>query len=82
MESSLLDNIRRGIAEGVYRKGLNENFIARMYFIGMTGIKDQVIFPQELFGSEELTELFLEYHLRAIVTAQGLEILNSFIKTN
>ena len=82
VESSLLDNIRRGIAEGVYRQGLNETFIARMYFIGMTGIKDQVIFPQELFGSEELTELFLEYHLRAIVTAQGLEILNSFIKTN
>lgn len=82
VETSLLDNIRRGIAEGVYRQGLNENFIARMYFIGMTGIKDQVIFPQELFGAEELTELFLEYHLRAIVTAQGLEILNSFIKHN
>lgn len=80
VESSLLDNIRRGIAEEVYRKGLNENFIARMYFIGMTGIKDQVIFPQELFGSEELTELFLEYHLRAIVTQKGLEILNTFIK--
>ena len=82
VESSLLDNIRRGVAEEIYRKGMNEDFIARMYFIGMTGIKDQVIFPKELFGSEELTELFLEYHLRAIVTAKGLEIVNNFVKHN
>ena len=82
VESSILENIRRGMSEGMYRKGLNEDFIARMYFNGMTGIKDRVIFPENMFGPEELTELFLEYHLRSIVTGKGLEILETFIKHN
>ena len=80
VEWSLVENIRRGISEGVYRKEIREDFIGRIYFIGMTGIKDEVIFPKEMFGAEELTELFLEYHLRAIVTKKGLDILETFIK--
>ena len=38
-----------------------------MYFNGMTGIKDEAIFPTELFTMEYLMESYLEYHLRAIV---------------
>ena len=82
VEASLSENIRRGIAEGYYRSEIRENFIARMYFIGMTGIKDRVIFPKEMFAAEELTESFLEYHLRAIVTDKGLQILKPFINHN
>lgn len=80
VEWSLEENISRGIAQGYYRPGIREDFTGRMYFIGMTGIKDEVVFPRSLFGGEELTELFLEYHLRAIVTKKGREVLESIIK--
>ena len=48
----------------------------------MTGIKDEVIFPSDKFKMEYLIENFLEYHLRAIVTEEGFEILNQFITKN
>lgn len=81
VESSITENLQRGISEGVYLEDLKLSFIARIYFIGMTGIKDRIIFPEEMFVPEELTELFLEYHLRSIVTEKGLEKLNNLIKT-
>lgn len=80
VETSITENLQRGVSEGLYRKGLESAFIARIYFIGMTGIKDKVIFPEKMFASEELTELFLEYHLRSIVTEKGLEKLKILIE--
>ena len=48
----------------------------------MTGIRDISIFPEELFDKNYLFESYLEYHLRAIVTKTGLNLLNNFIKSN
>ena len=48
----------------------------------MTGIRDISIFPEDLFDKNYLFESYLEYHLRAIVTNKGLNLLNNFIKSN
>ena len=48
----------------------------------MTGIKDNMFFPTEHYQMDYLMESYLEYHLRAIVTEKGLEILNQFITKN
>ena len=48
----------------------------------MTGIKDERLFPQEMFNMNYLMESYLEYHLRAIVTKKGIQILNKFITSN
>ena len=45
----------------------------------MTGIKDEAIFPSSKYQMAYLMESFLEYHLRAIVTDNGMKILNVFI---
>jgi AcrR family transcriptional regulator len=73
-------NISRGIEQGLYRSNLDPDFIGRLYFIGITGIKDQTIFPIEKFSPKYLTEEYLEYHLRGIVTEKGLSTLKKFIK--
>ena len=39
------------------------DFISRMYFTGMTGIKDNMFFPPEAYQMEYLMESYLEYHL-------------------
>lgn len=72
----IITNIERGIASGSYRKDINHKFIARMYYVGIMGIKDEEIFPRELFKQKELMEYVLDYHIRAIATPQGIEILN------
>lgn len=82
MHSSVEDSLKHGVETGVFRDTIDVDFISRMYFTGMTGIKDNMFFPPEHYQMEYLMESYLEYHLRAIVTEKGFKILNQFIKTH
>ncbi len=79
MHESVSDSLKKGIETEVFRTNIDVEFISRLYFNGMTGIKDETIFPREKFSMEYLIENFLEYHLRAIVTENGMKIVNNFI---
>ncbi len=72
-------NLEKGIAEGLYRSNLSVEFVSRIYFVGVNGIKDDTLFPLNKFPKVQLMDDYLEYHLRGIVTAKGLEILKKFI---
>ncbi len=82
MHSSVQESLQQGVDTGVFRDTIDVDFISRMYFIGMTGIKDNMFFPPEQYQMEYLMESYLEYHLRAIVTEKGFKILNQFITNN
>nr|WP_321415070.1 TetR/AcrR family transcriptional regulator [uncultured Allomuricauda sp.] len=75
-------NVRRGMQMGIYRDNLNEEFVSRIYFTGITSLKDNGLFPTEIFSKVELMDYYLEYHLRGIVTPEGRKILNSIINSN
>ena len=80
MEDQIKDNLKRGIAQGLYREDLPLDFTSRIYFVGMLGIKDRDLFPESDYTTNELIEKHLEYHLRAIVTDKGRSSLNKFLK--
>lgn len=82
MQASVEESLKKGVDTLLFRPNIDVDFISRMYFNGMTGIKDQSIFPKEKFNMDYLMENYLEYHLRAIVTEKGLTILNNFITQN
>ncbi|NNK11185.1 MAG: TetR/AcrR family transcriptional regulator [Flavobacteriaceae bacterium] len=82
MKGCVVDNIKRGIAMGIYIPTLNVDFIARIYFSGVTSIKDHTLFPEDEFPKTQLMDDYLEYHLRGIVTSQGRQILNDIIHSN
>lgn len=82
MHESVSESLQNGKDSGVFRSNIDIEFISRLYFNGMTGIKDENIFAREKFNMEYLMESFLEYHLRAIVTEKGFDILNQFITKN
>ncbi|CAM3251791.1 TetR/AcrR family transcriptional regulator [Aequorivita lipolytica] len=73
-------NLRRGIEQGLYRSNLDIDFIARLYFLGIHGTKNQNLFPIEKFSTKFISEEYLEYHLRGIVTPEGFITLKKFIK--
>ena len=79
MQECVVDNIKRGLEDGLFRPNINVDFVSRIYFNGVTGIKDSNVFPTTLFEPKELFEHFLEYHLRGIVTPKGRQILNNLI---
>lgn len=82
MKECVVENIKRGINLGFYRGNLNIDFIARIYFSGVTSIKDSTLFPPENFPKEQLIDEYLEYHLRGIVTPKGRNKLNNLINSN
>ncbi|MDD7887938.1 TetR/AcrR family transcriptional regulator [Flavivirga sp. 57AJ16] len=82
MHDSVKESLQKGVDTELFRSNINVDFISRMYFNGMTGIKDASIFPSEIYTLNYLMESYLEYHLRAIVTQKGLNILNKFITSN
>ncbi len=71
-------SLKEGVATGLFRANLNIPFIARLYFNGMMGIKDQRLFPADMFQHSQLMSDYLEYHLRAICTESGMAIYNTF----
>ena len=82
MQNCVVDNLKRGMEMGIYRPSLNINFIARIYFTGVTSIKDHTLFPEDEFPKIQLMDDYLEYHLRGIVTPEGRKILNEIIHSN
>ena len=76
---SIEENLERGIATGDYRPNIPVDFISRIYFVGITGLKNPELFRSQSSGLTILYNNFLEYHLRAIATPAGLEKLKQFI---
>lgn len=82
LEDQIKENLKRGIADGIYRKDLPLDFMSRIYFVGMLGIKDREFFPENDYSTSELIEKHLEYYLRAIVTEKGRATLINLLKSN
>ena len=82
MQTCVVDNLKTGIQQELYRSTINIDFISRLYFQGTLAIKDNDAFPSNKFSMTMLMDNYLEYHLRGICTPKGLEILNKFITSN
>lgn len=73
-------SIRKGIDMGLFRSDIDIDFVTRIFFNGIRGIKDIELFPIEEFKIDLLLLNFSEYHLRAICTDQGIGKLNEYKK--
>ncbi len=79
---SILASLEHGVASGVFKDTIDIDFISRMYYTGMTGIRDNMSFPPGKYKTHYLMENYLHYHLKAITTKKGEKMLNNLINTN
>ena len=77
-----IENIKKGKEQGLYRADLDIDFVTRIYFIGVTGIKDKDYFPLVNYSMQTLTAFFLEYHLRGICSEKGIIELEKQLEKN
>lgn len=82
MDDCVIDNLERGIKEGLYRSEIDTQIIGRIYFAGMNSIKDAELFPSNQFSLKNVQDIYLEYHLRGICTPQGIKILEHLTQQN
>lgn len=79
MGTCVVDNLKKGMEQGLFRSGINVELIARFYFAGMSSIKDAELFNPIQFSTKEVQEAYLEYHLRGISTSKGIIILEQLL---
>jgi len=81
-QRSIIENLERGIRSGHYRSNIPISFVSRLHFAGMLGVKDKTLFPEEEYSNNKLMDYLLEYHLRAICTPKGVELLEELLIKN
>jgi AcrR family transcriptional regulator len=75
MQVCVLNNLKKGIENGLYRELIDLEFTSRIYFNGMVGIKDKDLFPLTNYSMNTLMNHYLEYHIRGIATEKGVQEL-------
>ncbi len=73
---TMLDNIKRGKKEGLYRNRINEDFISRLHLVRIECIMDSGIFSMEDILSADFFTEFFKYHMYGIVSGKGRKFLN------
>ena len=82
MHDCVKENLTYGIELGVYRENIDVEFISRIYFTGIIGIKDKDQFPLNNYSMKTLMNYYYEYHLRGICTEKGIKKLEKQLKKN
>lgn len=80
MKEYVVDNLSRGIEEGLYREDIHVDIVYRFYYMMLEGIKNSEYFPEESYPTSFLVKHFLDYHIRGIVSAKGQIILEELAK--
>jgi hypothetical protein len=76
----VLVNLKKGIKEGLYRKELNVEIIAKLYLWRSEDLHINNIWTNEEFASVKLFLELLNYHIRGIATERGIVELERKIK--
>jgi TetR/AcrR family transcriptional regulator, cholesterol catabolism regulator len=69
----IMDNIKAGIAEGLYRSDMNYDIIGRIYVSRLEMYQTELWQPLNRYPIEEIFNTLFIYHIRGISTSQGLE---------
>jgi TetR/AcrR family transcriptional regulator, cholesterol catabolism regulator len=81
----ILQNLKKGISEGLYRDEMNEEIIARLYLSRTESLRLDDLYTKEEFTSKQIFTELLSYHIRGIATGKGIIVLEKKIeelKTN
>lgn len=76
----MLQNLNRGKKEGLYRKDLNAEIIARMYALNSDKVFDAQTFPSTSFKFTDVYMEYVTYHMRGITTPKGFEAFELLLK--
>ncbi len=79
--SSIRSNLELGIKKGLYRKDIHPEIIGRIYVHLVGFLIDPENYDQDDMDLRELHLEIIKYHLHAVCTPKGEEILNEKLKS-
>ena len=78
MYNSVLNNIKQGKREGLYRKNINEEIIAKLYVLRIDSISETDLIPRKEMMSPEFVNQIMEYHIRGIANKKGIKEFENY----
>ena len=78
MKAHLIDTLRKGIKEGVFRSDIDVEVLAKMRVEQSQLIFDPKIFPPTQFNVAEVSVQLFEHFVYGIITLKGLNLLNQY----
>lgn len=73
------DNLRRGVAEGLYRADLDVPVVARLHLLQIEGALNPDLFPARQFQPTRVWQAADEYYLYAVTTPRGQELMRHYL---
>ena len=78
----VLNNLKKGKTQGLFRKDLNEEIIAKLHVSRIMTMGTNTYFTHdELLSAEVFREIYI-YHIHGIANARGLEVLEKSLKNH
>ena len=71
----VVDNLERGIKQGLYRENINIGIIGRLYVYKLDMFFDPEVFPPKEFDFLEVYMEMMRYHIRGVASKKGLAYL-------
>ena len=77
MFKSVYNNLTQGKKEGLYRKEINSNIIAKLHVYRTESLLDNDMFTQEELTSFKMFHEIFVYHLHGILSQEGRRFFES-----
>lgn len=80
--SSIKENIKRGISEGLYREDIQIDIVARLILSSADLILEGKTFPWPEFNTEDVFNVMTRFQIRGLASDKGIEYLQKHISQN
>jgi len=77
---SVVNNMKRGVKEGLYRNSFNQDIITKLYLVKLESFFNHDLFPPSTYTFAGVHKEFIIYHIRGMATTKGLKILEQYEK--
>lgn len=77
MKNQVLENLKKGVEEGYYRKEIDPETLARLRIEQVQLAFDENVFPKSAFNFKEVQLMFLDHFINGIVTEKGKQLYKS-----
>ncbi len=78
--ANIMENLKRGKKEGLYRQDVREDIIARLFIGKSQLLLNSTLFPYPQYKTSELHTAHIMYHMRGVASDKGLKILEQHIQ--
>ena len=74
-----INNLEKGIEQGLYRKELNINIVANLYVSVVQSIFNNTAIIQDGISVAEYYSEIFNYHIRGIANEKGIKLINQYL---